>query len=258
LHCVKKNGNHLTKSEKPLDFTVDIAAAKSVTSITSISSSQQFQNKLYTSNMVWPLAPWQTRLIKLLPADFPESEIECELHVGDIIALPGMGLTGQNRKQEYEALSYSWGKPERTAEVTCNARQALIPPGLFEALQGLRLPREPRWLWCDALCINQDDLNEKSMQIQNLLHVFRKASQVIAWLGSETDDLRLALTVLNRFVYGQYKQLDHSQINTLPPSEEMEQRENAIQALSKVKWFRRTWVRQEVWANISGEPSACQ
>lgn len=210
-------------------------------------SSRQSQNELYTYSLAWPLASWQTRLIKLLP-DLPESELECELHVGDIIANPGMGLSGQRRVQEYEALSYSWGKPERTAKVRCNARQASIPPGLFEALQGLRLRDQPRWLWCDALCINQDDPKEKSAQIQNMLHIFQKASRVVAWLGEMQDDTQHAFTVMNRFSTGEYKTLRHFQDESRSCAE-MDKRKMAIEALVKVRWFRRTWVRQEVWAN---------
>ena len=36
-------------------------------------------------------------------------------------------------------------------------------------------------LWVDAICINQKDNEEKSVQVKNMATVFGKARKVLAW-----------------------------------------------------------------------------
>lgn len=208
-------------------------------------SPQQFENSVYKNNIAWPLASWQTRLVKLLPGNL-ESDLECELHVVDIIAQPGMGLTGQYRIQEYEAVSYSWGITRLTAQICCNAQQTSIPLSLFKALQGLRLQDDARWLWCDALCINQDDPVEKSAQVSRMLEIFRKSSRVVAWLGEIQEDTQEAFAAIENVARrvraapnsGDYPRASQAEVNRI---------QSAVDILSKRQWCRRTWVRQEVW-----------
>ncbi|KAK2763155.1 hypothetical protein FQN54_009791 [Arachnomyces sp. PD_36] len=54
-------------------------------------------------------------------------------------------------------------------------------------------------IWVDALCINQDNLKEKSHQIQLMSEIYAKASGVFAWLGSpDHQNLDLALKTIRR------------------------------------------------------------
>lgn len=110
--------------------------------------------------------------------------MECNLFVADIAFAEGMGIAAQSQLRPYEAISYSWGRPERTAVILCNGVQIKVPPTLAEALQYLRLGSLSRWLWCDAICINQDDDIEKSNQVQMMLTIFAKAMRVVAWRSS--------------------------------------------------------------------------
>ena len=54
----------------------------------------------------------------------------------------------------------------------------------------------PEYLWADAICINQDDVSEKTFQVANMGRIFRNAGQVFAWLGLEGADSAL---VMNNF-----------------------------------------------------------
>jgi len=47
------------------------------------------------------------------------------------------------------------------------------------------------FLWIDAICINQNDNAEKSVQVQRMDLIYSNATQVIAWLGANrwTNDL---------------------------------------------------------------------
>ena len=85
----------------------------------------------------------------------------------------------------YEALSYAWGEPifPRSIRETTSDAVIRITENLYEALQVLRSEDAFRFLWIDALCINQLDLSEKGHQVAFMGSVFRDASRVVVWLG---------------------------------------------------------------------------
>lgn len=51
-------------------------------------------------------------------------------------------------------------------------------------------------LWVDAVCINQHDLAVNSMQVSNMLTMYKKALKVIVWLGEQIERARYALDYL--------------------------------------------------------------
>ncbi|KAF2683254.1 heterokaryon incompatibility, partial [Lentithecium fluviatile CBS 122367] len=83
----------------------------------------------------------------------------------------------------YEALSYVWGTPNCTRSMQCSKRAVPLTPNFEEALLHLRLPDRPRNVWADAVCINQKDLKERGRQVRLMGEVYRKALQVLVWLG---------------------------------------------------------------------------
>lgn len=58
-----------------------------------------------------------------------------------------------------------------------------VTPNLDLALRHLRLTSQRRTLWIDALCINQEDEDEKMAQIQRMGLIYANASAVVIWLG---------------------------------------------------------------------------
>jgi hypothetical protein len=65
---------------------------------------------------------------------------------------------------------------------------SLITSNLDIALSHLRLELEARLLWIDALCINQCDDHEKSLQLAMMGKIYCQAGSVVAWLGPEEDN----------------------------------------------------------------------
>ncbi|TKA66014.1 hypothetical protein B0A55_09277 [Friedmanniomyces simplex] len=56
------------------------------------------------------------------------------------------------------------------------------------------------WIFIDAICINQGDVEERSSQVALMGEVYRRANEVVVWLGSADKMLRLdgpAVTVYN-------------------------------------------------------------
>ncbi|KAH0594002.1 hypothetical protein MHUMG1_08325 [Metarhizium humberi] len=67
----------------------------------------------------------------------------------------------------FEALSYTWGSPSPTYDISINACAFPVSGNLRKALDDLRYPDKPRILWADAICINQRDSDEKAHQLDH-------------------------------------------------------------------------------------------
>ena len=85
---------------------------------------------------------------------------------------------------DYEALSYTWGTRDESANIKVNAQWFPVSPNLLAALKQLRLNHgkngEPkRMLWIDAICINQSNNSEKSHQVMRMKDIYVNASNVL-------------------------------------------------------------------------------
>lgn len=119
------------------------------------------------------------RLIQVHPGS-ADQIIECTIYHKQLLEPP-----------LYEALSYTWFSegnvqiPKTPTPILCNGARMMIPQSLETALCHLRRLTEPRLIWADAICINQKDDKEKTNQVRLMSDIYRKASQVLIWLGPE-------------------------------------------------------------------------
>lgn len=113
----------------------------------------------------------QVRLLRLLPGHGSKS-VHCELFT---ISL--------DEPSEFEALSYVWGSTEDPVQIILGGQIKSATKNLGSALHYLRNDEKERVLWVDAVCINQDDLDERSSQVQLMQRIYSGASQVVVWLG---------------------------------------------------------------------------
>lgn len=88
---------------------------------------------------------------------------------------------------DYKCLSYTWVQPEPSFPVQLNGFGFRVRENLHEALLRLRpqAPHKPLRFWIDAICINQDDVEEREFQVSMMRDVYRLATDVIAWIGEE-------------------------------------------------------------------------
>jgi Heterokaryon incompatibility protein (HET) len=105
----------------------------------------------------------------------------------------------------YDALSYVWGDPSRTHEIWIEGRVLKITASLHGALtQLVDFAQTDQCIWADAICINQDDLEERSAQVLLIRQIYHFASIVNISLGlwsSETDRaLRFLIELTNGVV----------------------------------------------------------
>lgn len=107
---------------------------------------------------------------------------------------------------EFTALSYRW-KEEDAEAITCNGVDFFVPRNVLAALVDIRSTSACRRLWIDAICINQNDDQEKRHQIPRMGEIYSRATCTIIWLGrsnflswcgfrawnSEANDMRASL-----------------------------------------------------------------
>lgn len=117
--------------------------------------------------------------ILILSAGDGKDELVCRL---EGVRLPTIEA-GTPSHVDFEALSYTWGDPEKTHTIICNGKAFGVTTNLFEALSYLRNPSSARTLWVDALCINQDDTDERNEQVRHMLTIYQSAVRVVVWLG---------------------------------------------------------------------------
>ncbi|KAM5385153.1 hypothetical protein ACJZ2D_001114 [Fusarium nematophilum] len=86
-----------------------------------------------------------------------------------------------------KALSYVWGGRDDMQYLYIGPQQVSITKNLHAALQRLRYRDRRRTLWVDAICINQDDLSEKSTQVAMMSEVYGLTSNCLIWLGEEPE-----------------------------------------------------------------------
>jgi hypothetical protein len=87
----------------------------------------------------------------------------------------------------YEAISYVWGTGNRQFKLICDGDILLLTQSIHDALNRVRLPDLPRRLWADQVCINQNDIPERSQQVKLMNLIYKNAKRVLIWLGRDLD-----------------------------------------------------------------------
>lgn len=200
-----------------------------------------------------------------------------KLHPGNlddaiVISLDVVPFSG-DEKPEYEALSYVWGSPEQPEVVRVDGKYGLTisaTRNLIMALQYFRRTDEPRILWIDALCINQQDEVEKGPQVAMMGDIYRNATRVVAWIGPEADNsdvIMAKMESLGSLIQVDFAgkvtfslaegatdlDLDLAARSTYLPMEEID----ALVHLLHSPWFSRLWIRQEVQLALSAAVITC-
>lgn len=103
------------------------------------------------------------RLLTILPGE-EEDEIRCRLKVATLSTFT-----------KYEALSYTWVDAIYNSPILVNSQRFFTTTNLAQALKALRLTKERRTLWIDAVNINQSDMSERAAQFKEMGNNFKCA-----------------------------------------------------------------------------------
>jgi hypothetical protein len=223
-----------------------------------------------------PVLDVEIRVLELLPGIFGEPLIG-KLHPGAIAYSGDLILLDDRVKVRYEALSYCWGDPIFDSTITCHpVREGVtetkqnyqrfrseveveysITRSLYSALQQLRWKYRVRYLWIDQLCVNQHDMSERASQVHNMLLIYKSARNVLVWLGEQGPQTDLAMSVIRKEYLVDTHRTESEAGNaiffiaSLKESACNEHYNSFVQGLHDLlarPWYKRLWVKQEVWA----------
>ncbi|KAF1992956.1 HET-domain-containing protein [Amniculicola lignicola CBS 123094] len=177
------------------------------------------------------------RVLNLKPSHDPNAPLYFGFEVGLIDEL----------EDAYEALSYTWGAavfPHKLYSHDMPGHFLKITSNLNDALRKLRRPCEDRWIWADAVCINQGNSEEKNFQIPMMGDIYKRARGVVVWLGQGDEEVESAITglsKLSRMGWDAQKRADvkESRLDSL-----------ALERVVNLVYFSRRWIIQELVMNL--------
>lgn len=156
------------------------------------------RSRLFNYERVLEKHQHEIRLIRLQPCGTQHGHLRCKLEYASLDDNP-----------RYNALSYTWSEDPQAQYfdseliLYVNGSRLHIRRNLDSALRHLRSKVSDMVIWIDALCINQDDPDEKSWQVNQMRRVYSQAECVLVWLGPSTEDSNKAIDTLvaqRRFV----------------------------------------------------------
>ncbi|KAG4437277.1 hypothetical protein IFR05_007254 [Cadophora sp. M221] len=183
-----------------------------------------------------PLPSNNIRLLCLLPNASEAEPLQCKLLDYNLQDPSG-------RTHLYDALSYVWGDRNNTRPIDIvkhelqSKDELHVTTNLYEALSHLRNFFFQRIIWVDAICIDQENREEKEQQIRLMAKIYSKAHRIIVWLGKEAVDTKGALEDISLATNEELTERSKKEIN-----------KQAILNLLQRPWFQRIWVLQEVAA----------
>ncbi|KAL8651548.1 MAG: hypothetical protein Q9226_004655, partial [Calogaya cf. arnoldii] len=132
---------------------------------------------------------------------------------------------------------------------------------LYDALTYLtpRVRETECLFWVDAICINQNDVEERSAQILHMSYIYGHAFAVYGWIGlpHDEEEVRLAVILMEKFdnVLAKHNDdlykvittiyLDNKDILPEIPGSECYKGWLGIKEMFQRSYWRRTWIYQE-------------
>jgi hypothetical protein len=193
----------------------------------------------------------EIRLASLKPGD-PEDDIQLSVSV---ISL--------DHDPEYDALSYVWGDPDDTYQISLSGQAFQVTRNLRDALIRLRQPKEgkARIIWVDAICIDQANVLERNSQVLLMGSIYQQCTRCVIWLGEEDSATEDALGFIKWMASDKhmlewpcFEKIPQTTLNLYLPDglgevfEEEDDLESplALKRFMERPWWFRTWTVQEI------------
>ena len=126
------------------------------------------------------------RFFRLLPLDAPPVDeqhvVSCSLETFELDDCPS-----------YYALSHTWGNPfdratpneayDAVYSIQIDSKSYDVTKNLHEALLQLRRSYAHSYIWIDAICIWQANVQERNIQVGIMDELYERAARMLIWLG---------------------------------------------------------------------------
>ena len=160
------------------------------------------------------------------------------------------------KSQPYHPISYHCGPPTHISEILLKSDAQYLPLPITEnldlALRRFRQPEADIVIWADAICINQNNDEEKARQVRLMNGIYLEANRVLICLGEQGALWEGELDMLQR-IYS--AACATSSNDTRPPMQwisahqlpdaDQPDRWEALKLFFRRPWFRRKWTVQE-------------
>jgi hypothetical protein len=212
-------------------------------------SLQNFRNE--AGAIYVPLSsPDSIRILQLHPATEFNDLLE-----GDFIYRSRIAILRDAYAQSYDAISYVWGEPVFSSMIRLRSRNIdiKITKKVDALLRHLRKETVSRYLWVDAICLNQSDIGEKSVQVPLMGAIYNEARKVRIWFGEATDDTPKLFAFLRTILALERRsgRLSAEIFKTVMNEILGVASSRLIDALLRNPWFQRRWTLQEAFVNPS-------
>lgn len=170
---------------------------------------------------------------------------------------------------DYAALSYVWGLPEpaNRRRIFVNGRIMTVTANLEAFIRTLReLPDivgtggADFKLWVDAICINQNDLKERSQQVKRMRDIYARARTIVVWLGKGDEDSHKALGLIQS-LSKRYDILEDPALATSPfrprPIHFDQGTLKHLYRFFNSPYWQRLWIIQELAMGTNDTPIVC-
>lgn len=139
--------------------------------------SLSFCNTFSTYSYESLISEYTIRILRLHPALNHSDALEFDLEHHERADLL---RESSSTPLHYDAISYSWGEPYFTHRMRCREQRTYlkITKRVDCMLRYLRKATAPRFLWIDAICLNQADREEKGVQVQMMGEIYTQARKV--------------------------------------------------------------------------------
>lgn len=126
-------------------------------------------------------------------------------HTNDADQIVGsLSVVDLSEDPKYTAISYVWGNfVYQPDTLQCGSESIKITANCRDVLRQLRR-RGQTYVWIDAICINQEDDAEKSIQIRLMRDIYAAAELTVIWFGQSTDTTNVHLDYLKTAGFQSY------------------------------------------------------
>ncbi|KAH0429960.1 heterokaryon incompatibility protein [Colletotrichum camelliae] len=182
-------------------------------------------------------------------------------------------IASLNDEPSFAALSYVWGDPTITEEISVNGQTCRVTKNLAAALRHIFKQQEAitnvqqqqlGWsvqpishVWADALCINQSDIEERNQQVSMMGELYSSASVVLSWLSSVDEDLPFIFETLDS-IFREVEIENNGEFEAVVSRPQWVQKYavfarprmddwvRGFKNLAELPYWRRVWIFQEV------------
>jgi hypothetical protein len=173
----------------------------------------------------------QIRLVEIHDSSDTSEVVSITIKIWDLASVP-----------PYRCVSYTWGE-HVFEDIIIDTQLCRVRQNCYYALWQIREQRFPGPIWIDSLCIDQENLSEKAVQIQLMAKIYTQASLLFACVGAHADLTEVLIENVHRKKRAEYAALQSS-LSECEQDEEMDANLNEMQG----------W---DIWLETLDEQTLC-